>query len=166
MLRNETGVDAVELFDRASLKECERDEDMTRLVPDIMGADPMAAALLIECRGRDEAALQVGLGQGQHVLAVGQPALTLGWRALTLMQPALLLPCTHMRASALVAAVQALTPVAVVSPTMCHAVYTSRLQGAYPAAVLVESQALQFCWQCSSAQVDRCCILHRRPLLR
>jgi len=32
---------------------------MARLVPDILGADPMAAALLIECRGRDAAALQV-----------------------------------------------------------------------------------------------------------
>lgn len=51
MLRDETAVDAVELFDRASLKECEHDEEMIRLVPDIKGADPMAAALLIECRG-------------------------------------------------------------------------------------------------------------------
>jgi hypothetical protein len=34
-------------------------------VPDIRGADAMAAGLLIECRGRDEAALQVpGLGLG------------------------------------------------------------------------------------------------------
>ncbi len=32
VLRNETGVDAVELFDRASLKECENDEKMTKLV--------------------------------------------------------------------------------------------------------------------------------------
>lgn len=52
MLRSETAVDAVELFDRASLRECESDEDMVRLVPDIKGADPMAAALLIECRGQ------------------------------------------------------------------------------------------------------------------
>ncbi len=35
MLRNETSVDAVELFDRASLRECEANEDMMRLVPDI-----------------------------------------------------------------------------------------------------------------------------------
>jgi hypothetical protein len=35
---------------RASLRECEADDDMARLVPDIKGADPMAAALLIECR--------------------------------------------------------------------------------------------------------------------
>jgi D-lactate dehydrogenase len=51
LLRSETAVDAVELFDRASLRECESNEDMARLVPDIRGADPMAAALLIECRG-------------------------------------------------------------------------------------------------------------------
>ncbi len=38
-----------------------------RLVPDIKGCDPMAAALLVECRGQDEAALQVcvgGTGEG------------------------------------------------------------------------------------------------------
>ncbi len=35
MLRNETSVDAVELFDRASLRECENNDDMMRLVPDI-----------------------------------------------------------------------------------------------------------------------------------
>ena len=34
--------------------------DVQKWVPDILGADPMAAALLIECRGRDAAALQVG----------------------------------------------------------------------------------------------------------
>ncbi len=32
VLRNETAVDAVELFDRASLKECEKDENMVKLV--------------------------------------------------------------------------------------------------------------------------------------
>jgi D-lactate dehydrogenase len=54
-------VDAVELFDRASLRECEADENMTRLVPDLVGADPMAAALLIECRGQDADTLKVRL---------------------------------------------------------------------------------------------------------
>lgn len=39
VLRNNTCVDAVELFDRASLTECAKDEDMTALVPDIIGAD-------------------------------------------------------------------------------------------------------------------------------
>lgn len=31
---------------------------MLRLVPDIKGADPMAASLLIECRGNSQEALQ------------------------------------------------------------------------------------------------------------
>ena len=38
MLRDQTSVDAVEMFDRASLRECESNEDMVRLVPDIKGA--------------------------------------------------------------------------------------------------------------------------------
>lgn len=37
MLRDQTSVDAVEMFDRASLRECEANEDMLRLVPDIKG---------------------------------------------------------------------------------------------------------------------------------
>lgn len=36
VLRNETAVDAVELFDRASLRECEADENMTRLVRTVL----------------------------------------------------------------------------------------------------------------------------------
>ena len=62
MLRSETAVDAVELFDRASLRECESDEDMARLVPDLKGADPMAAALLIECRGQVRKGWRAGHG--------------------------------------------------------------------------------------------------------
>ena len=54
VLRSQTSVDAVEMFDRASLRECAGNEDMTRLVPDIDGCGPMAAALLIECRGQTE----------------------------------------------------------------------------------------------------------------
>ena len=54
VLRSQTSVDAVEMFDRASLRECASNEDMTRLVPEIDGCGPMAAALLIECRGRSE----------------------------------------------------------------------------------------------------------------
>ena len=61
VLRTETAVDAVEVFDRASLRECEADEGLTKLVVDIKGADPGAAALLIECRGEDAQTLQVGL---------------------------------------------------------------------------------------------------------
>jgi hypothetical protein len=55
---------------RASLRECEADEEMARLVPDILGADPMAAALLIECRGRDASALQVSHTE-QHAAGWG-----------------------------------------------------------------------------------------------
>ena len=33
---------------------------MTQLVPDIRGADPTAAGLLIECRGQDAETLKVG----------------------------------------------------------------------------------------------------------
>ncbi|GAX77289.1 hypothetical protein CEUSTIGMA_g4735.t1 [Chlamydomonas eustigma] len=68
VLRNETSVDAVELFDRASLRECEANEDMVRLVPCIKGADPMAAALLIECRGQDPAALEERMVEVQRAL--------------------------------------------------------------------------------------------------
>lgn len=50
ILRNQTAVDAVEMFDRAALRECEIDEDLLRLVPDMKDAGPQAAALLIECR--------------------------------------------------------------------------------------------------------------------
>ena len=59
VLRTETAVDAVEVFDRASRRECEADEALTKLVVDIKGADPGAAALLIECRGEDAQTLQV-----------------------------------------------------------------------------------------------------------
>mmetsp|Transcript_14411 Transcript_14411/g.39044 ORF Transcript_14411/g.39044 Transcript_14411/m.39044 type:complete len:1096 (-) Transcript_14411:437-3724(-) len=69
VLRNETAVDAVELFDRASLRECEADENMTRLMPEITGADPMAASLLIECRGQTDEALQERIDEVQRSLA-------------------------------------------------------------------------------------------------
>lgn len=60
VLRNETAVDAVELFDRQSLRECANNDDMAALVPCMRGEmGTTAAGLLIECRGRDEAALQV-----------------------------------------------------------------------------------------------------------
>lgn len=59
VLRTETAVDAVEVFDRAALRECEADEGLTKLVVDIKGADPGAASLLIECRGEDAETLQV-----------------------------------------------------------------------------------------------------------
>lgn len=68
ILRDETAVDAVELFDRASLRECENNEDMTRLVPDIRGCCDMAAGLLIECRGQDVAALEARIQEVQKAL--------------------------------------------------------------------------------------------------
>lgn len=75
MLRSETAVDAVELFDRASLRECEADDEMTRLVPDIKGADNMAAALLIECRGQDPAALEARIAEVSRQQAGGPEVL-------------------------------------------------------------------------------------------
>lgn len=53
---------------RASLLQCEGDEDLLKLVPCIKGADPMAAALLIECRGRDAAALEASMAEVQKAL--------------------------------------------------------------------------------------------------
>lgn len=53
-MRSNTGVDAVELFDRPSLVECAKDEDMLRLVPDLKHLGNDTASLLIECRGRSE----------------------------------------------------------------------------------------------------------------
>lgn len=79
VLRRETAVDAVELFDRPSLRECEADEAMTRLVPDIVKCDPMAAALLIECRGRDERALEESCDEVRRALK--RHELPLGGRA-------------------------------------------------------------------------------------
>jgi len=79
VLRRETAVDAVELFDRASLRECEADEAMTRLVPDIVKCDSMAAALLVECRGRDAQALAESCDE--VVRALRRHDLPLGGRA-------------------------------------------------------------------------------------
>lgn len=68
VLRSETAVDAVELFDRASLRECESDEKMVGLVPDIKGCGPMAAALLIECRGSTSEDLEARIKEVQGSL--------------------------------------------------------------------------------------------------
>lgn len=48
------GVDAVEMFDNACLRECKANEGMVKLVKGLPGCDEEAAALLIECRGKDE----------------------------------------------------------------------------------------------------------------
>ncbi|KAI3429690.1 hypothetical protein D9Q98_005775 [Chlorella vulgaris] len=79
VLRDQTSVDAVEMFDRASLRECEGNEDMLRLVPDIKGADPMAASLLIECRGSTEEDLQSRIAEVQA--ALGKSGLPFGAKA-------------------------------------------------------------------------------------
>mmetsp|Transcript_7098 Transcript_7098/g.12157 ORF Transcript_7098/g.12157 Transcript_7098/m.12157 type:complete len:1103 (+) Transcript_7098:137-3445(+) len=74
VLRSETAVDAVEVFDRVSLTECMNDEAMLKLVPEIEGADPTAAALLIECRGADEASLQASIDEvNQAIMRSGLP---------------------------------------------------------------------------------------------
>ncbi len=52
-------VDAVEMFDRAALRQCSNNEQMVSNVTDMVESDELAAALLVECRGRDEQALQV-----------------------------------------------------------------------------------------------------------
>ena len=57
ILRRDTEVDAVELFDRASLREFEGTEEMCELVEGLAGCGPMAASLLIECRGEDDGVL-------------------------------------------------------------------------------------------------------------
>eukprot|EP00210_Caulerpa_lentillifera_P003146 g3006.t1 len=71
ILRDATSVDAVELFDRACLRECMLHDTMPTLVPDIDGADPMAAALLIECRGQTPEALAERIKEVNSVLKEG-----------------------------------------------------------------------------------------------
>ena len=68
VLRDQTAVDAVEMFDRPSLRQCEREEAMLGLVPDMKGADPRAAALLIECRGETPAALEERIAEVRRAL--------------------------------------------------------------------------------------------------
>ena len=61
VLRRETTVDAVELFDRASLTQCEGHEQIIGLVPTIADAPKRGAALLIECRGATDEELDVAI---------------------------------------------------------------------------------------------------------
>lgn len=51
VLRRGTKVDAVEMFDRASLRECESNARLLSLVPGVKEAGEFGSALLIECRG-------------------------------------------------------------------------------------------------------------------
>lgn len=58
---------------RASLFQCEADEDMSALV-DTRGADPTSAALLIECRGRTKQDLVDRIDEvNEALLAAGLP---------------------------------------------------------------------------------------------
>ena len=68
ILRNDTSVDAVELFDRAALRDCAADDKMAELVPDIRSCGPMAAALLIECRGQTSEDLHSRIDEVQQSL--------------------------------------------------------------------------------------------------
>ena len=58
VIRDEQSLVASVLMRGPCTRECERDEGMVKLVPDIQGSDPMAASLLIECRGRTPEALE------------------------------------------------------------------------------------------------------------
>ena len=78
VLRTCTRVDAVELFDTASLRECEGNARMRELVPDIIGCDEGTTALLIECRGQDKemmykriAEVQRAIDEADHVTVSG-----------------------------------------------------------------------------------------------
>ena len=68
VLRSETSVDAVEMFDRASLRESLREEAMVKLVPDLPDSGPMGAALLIECRGQTSEDLCSRIGEVHNAL--------------------------------------------------------------------------------------------------
>lgn len=74
VLRTETSVDAVEMFDRASLRESLKEEAMPKLVPDLPDAGPMGAALLIECRAQTAEDLQGRIDEVRNALnASGLP---------------------------------------------------------------------------------------------
>jgi D-lactate dehydrogenase len=82
VLRSDTAVDAVELFDRPSLTECINSpykEDLLRLVPCLKDAGPGASALLVECRGRDADSLEKSKAEVVRVLT--EAGLTFGSKA-------------------------------------------------------------------------------------
>ena len=71
VLRSDTAVDAVELFDRPSLTECINSpykDDLLKLVPCLKDAGPGASALLVECRGRDVESLEKSKAEVVRVL--------------------------------------------------------------------------------------------------
>jgi hypothetical protein len=63
VLREETGVDAVEMFDPACLRECKANEAMVKLVHGLSGCDDEATSLLIECRGKEETMLNSNIDE-------------------------------------------------------------------------------------------------------
>ena len=65
VLRSKTAVDAVEIFDRRSLKLCQEMGRMAELCPEIanLPASGEGAALLIECRGADRGALDASIAE-------------------------------------------------------------------------------------------------------
>ena len=69
VLRRGTKVDAVEMFDRASLRECESNAKLLSLVPGIKEAGPFGSALLIECRGATQEELNRNIAEVETALA-------------------------------------------------------------------------------------------------
>jgi D-lactate dehydrogenase len=69
VLRRGTKVDAVEMFDRASLRECESNARLVSLVPGIKEAGEYGSALLIECRGKTKADLEANIREVETCLA-------------------------------------------------------------------------------------------------
>jgi hypothetical protein len=63
VLREETGVDAVEMFDPACLRECKANDAMVKLVHGLSGCDQEATSLLIECRGKEETMLNSNIDE-------------------------------------------------------------------------------------------------------
>lgn len=68
VLRNGTKVDAVEMFDRASLRECASNQKLVSLVPGVHDLGTHGSALLIECRGATPGALDELIEQVQASL--------------------------------------------------------------------------------------------------
>ncbi len=69
VLRRGTKVDAVEMFDRASLRECEANARLVSLVPGIKDVGEFGSALLIECRGKTPADLDRNIREVETALA-------------------------------------------------------------------------------------------------
>mmetsp|Transcript_11821 Transcript_11821/g.30188 ORF Transcript_11821/g.30188 Transcript_11821/m.30188 type:complete len:1140 (+) Transcript_11821:170-3589(+) len=76
-LRASTEVSAVELFDRASLRGFEEDDEMVRLVKGLNDCGPTAASLLIECAGETDAALDERINDVVNLFKQ-YPCLTIG----------------------------------------------------------------------------------------